>query len=68
MLASDAALRGLRPEWEALWRRAAAAATPFQSPAWLLPWWGAFGTGRPRAAALRGGDWRLLGLLPLYLL
>ena len=63
VLATDAALRALRPEWEALWRRATA--TPFQSPAWLLPWWGAFGTGRPRAAVLRGGDGRLLGLLPL---
>ncbi len=71
VLATDAALHALRPEWEALWRRAAAAtgATPFQSPAWLLPWWRALGTGRPRAAALRGGeDGRLLGLLPLYLL
>jgi CelD/BcsL family acetyltransferase involved in cellulose biosynthesis len=68
VLASDAALRALRPEWEALWRRAADRAAPFQSPAWLLPWWGAFGTGRPRAAALRGDGGRLLGLLPLYLL
>lgn len=68
MLATDAALQALRPEWEALWRRSAERATPFQSPAWLLPWWRAFGTGRPRAAALRGGDGRLLGLLPLYLL
>ena len=68
VLAADAALHALRPEWEALWRRAGGCATPFQSPAWLLPWWRAFGTGRPRAAALRGGDGRLLGLLPLYLL
>jgi CelD/BcsL family acetyltransferase involved in cellulose biosynthesis len=68
VLATDAALRALRAEWEALWRRAADRTTPFQSPAWLLPWWRAFGTGRPRAAVLRGGDGRLLGLLPLYLL
>jgi CelD/BcsL family acetyltransferase involved in cellulose biosynthesis len=69
VLATDAALHALRPEWEALWRRAAERATPFQSPAWLLPWWRAFGTGRPRAAVLRGDrDGRLLGLLPLYLL
>jgi len=67
-LATDAALLALRPEWDALWHRAAARATPFQSPAWLLPWWRQFGTGRPRAATLRGGDGRLLGLLPLYLL
>jgi len=68
VLTSDAALHALRPEWEALWRRAAAETTPFQSPAWLLPWWRAFGTGRPRAAALRGDGGKLLGLLPLYLL
>ena len=63
VLTADAALRALGPEWEALWRRAGDRATPFQSPAWLLPWWRAFGTGRPRAATLRGGDGRLLGLL-----
>ena len=68
VLATDAALHALAPEWEALWRRAGSRTTPFQSPAWLLPWWRAFGTGRPRAAALRGDDGRLLGLLPLYLL
>lgn len=66
-LTTDAALDALRPEWDRLWRRAAEGATPFQSPAWLLPWWRAFGTGRPRVATLRG-DGRLLGLLPLYLL
>ena len=68
VLTADAALHALRPVWEALWRRAAERATPFQSPAWLLPWWRAFGTGRPRVAALRGDGGRLLGLLPLYLL
>lgn len=68
MVTADAALHALRPEWEALWRRAADETTPFQSPAWLLPWWRAFGTGRPRAAALRGDGGRLLGFLPLYLL
>jgi CelD/BcsL family acetyltransferase involved in cellulose biosynthesis len=68
VLTEDAALHALRPVWEALWRRAAERATPFQSPAWLLAWWRAFGTGRPRVAALRGDDGRLLGLLPLYLL
>jgi CelD/BcsL family acetyltransferase involved in cellulose biosynthesis len=68
VLTTDAALQALGPAWEALWRRAAERATPFQSPAWLLPWWHAFGTGRPRVAAMRGDDGRLLGLLPLYLL
>ncbi|MFT8243785.1 GNAT family N-acetyltransferase [Roseomonas sp. BN140053] len=67
VLRDDAALLALRPEWEALWRRCPAA-TPFQSPFWLLPWWAEFGTGQPRAAALRDGAGWLRGLLPLYLL
>jgi CelD/BcsL family acetyltransferase involved in cellulose biosynthesis len=37
-------LAALEPEWWALWRRCATA-TPFQSPAWLLPWWDAFAPG-----------------------
>jgi CelD/BcsL family acetyltransferase involved in cellulose biosynthesis len=68
LLDTEAALAALRPEWEALWRRADArpgGTTPFQSPAWLLPWWEAFGTGQPRIAVLRGPS-GLLGLLPLY--
>jgi CelD/BcsL family acetyltransferase involved in cellulose biosynthesis len=72
LIDSDAALAALRPEWEGLWRSAQSVpggvATPFQSPAWLLPWWGAFGTGMPRVATLRGDDGRLLGLLSLYVL
>lgn len=56
----------LRPEWEALWR-SAANATPFQSPAWLLPWWSVFGTHRPMIATLRDAA-RLIGVLPLYVL
>ena len=66
LLTSDAALYDLRPEWDELWRRSLSA-TPFQSPAWLLPWWIAFGTPSPIIATLRTGD-RLLGLLPLYVL
>jgi len=66
VVAADGALAALAPEWEALWRRVPSA-TPFQSPAWLLPWWSVFGTRRPIAAVLRVGD-RLAGLLPLYLL
>jgi CelD/BcsL family acetyltransferase involved in cellulose biosynthesis len=64
---SAAELHALAPEWDALWRRNSAAATPFQSPAWLLPWWEQFGSGMPRVGIeRRGGD--LLGLLPLYVL
>ncbi|WP_426955075.1 GNAT family N-acetyltransferase [Muricoccus radiodurans] len=70
LITSDAPFRALRAEWEALWHRADAAGTttPFQSPAWVLPWWDSFGTARPRVAVLRGDDAALLGLLPLYLL
>ena len=63
LLTTDAAVVALAPEWAALWSRTNA--TPFQHPAWLLPWWGAFGTGRPRVATLRD-DGRLTGVLPLY--
>ncbi|WP_458096305.1 GNAT family N-acetyltransferase [Roseomonas sp. WA12] len=66
LIETDTALPPLRGEWEALWHRASA--TPFQSPAWLLPWWAAFGTGHPRVATLRDGAGTLIGLLPLYLL
>ncbi|MBV9784678.1 MAG: GNAT family N-acetyltransferase [Acidisphaera sp.] len=66
VLASDAALQALRPEWDTLWRRVPGA-TPFQSPAWLLAWWSAFGTGLPRVALLRR-EGRLAGVLPLYIL
>ena len=66
VLDTDAALHALVPQWRALWRRAGS--PPFQSPDWLLPWWGAFGTGRPRIATLRVGGGDLSGLLPMYLL
>jgi CelD/BcsL family acetyltransferase involved in cellulose biosynthesis len=65
VLDDDAAVRGLAPEWAALWRRCPGA-TPFQHPAWLLPWWAVFGTGRPRLALLRGAGGALLALLPIY--
>lgn len=68
LIADDAGLAALVPAWEALWQ-SVPDATPFRSPAWLLPWWSAFGTGRrPRVALLRRADGALLGLLPLYLL
>ncbi len=65
LLDTDAALHALAPQWTALWRRAGS--PPFQSPDWLLPWWDAFGTGRPRVAASWSGG-ALTGLLPMYLL
>jgi len=35
---TSAEVEALAPAWDDLWRRAPGA-TPFQSPAWLLPWW-----------------------------
>lgn len=57
------ALRSLQGEWWALWR--AAETTPFQSPAWLLPWWDAFAPGELLALAVRDGG-RLRALAPFY--
>ncbi|MFD3518241.1 GNAT family N-acetyltransferase [Streptomyces sp. NPDC058657] len=56
----------LRTEWDALHRRCAAA-TPFQSHAWLSSWWLSYGTeGRLRTVLVRRGD-RLVGVAPLML-
>ena len=66
LITDEAALQALAPAWDALWRRVPRR-TPFQSPAWLLPWWRQFGTARPILAVTRGGD-RLYGVLPLYVL
>jgi CelD/BcsL family acetyltransferase involved in cellulose biosynthesis len=55
----------LETEWWALWRRVPSA-TPFQSPAWLLPWWEAFAPGELHVATVRR-DQQLIGLAPFYL-
>ncbi|MGE0372608.1 MAG: GNAT family N-acetyltransferase [Gammaproteobacteria bacterium] len=64
VVADDAGLAALWPDWASLWR-SAPGASPFLSPAWLRPWWNVFGNGRPVVAGLRRAG-RLLGLLPLY--
>ncbi|HVT56457.1 MAG TPA: GNAT family N-acetyltransferase [Xanthobacteraceae bacterium] len=51
-------------EWWELWRRSPAA-TPFQSPAWLLPWWQAFSPGTLNVIAIRDRS-RLVALAPFY--
>lgn len=61
---SEQALAALAPSWWDLWRRCPGA-TPFQSPAWLLPWWRAFAPGQLCVITVRG-DGRLLGLAPFY--
>jgi CelD/BcsL family acetyltransferase involved in cellulose biosynthesis len=64
-ITTGAALEALAPAWDQLWGRAPGA-TPFHSPAWLLPWWREIGGGELRVlVAHRGG--RMIGVLPLYL-
>ncbi len=55
----------LLPEWWALWSRSERT-TPFQSPAWLLPWWQVFHPGDLMTVAVRR-DGLLVGLAPFYL-
>ncbi|GAA2920477.1 GNAT family N-acetyltransferase [Streptomyces enissocaesilis] len=56
----------LREEWDALHRRCAAA-TPFQSHAWLHSWWLSYGAnGLLRVVLARRGG-RLIGAAPLML-
>ena len=55
----------LLPEWWGLWSRTEGA-TPFTSPAWLLPWWDAFHPGELFVAAVRR-DGLLVGLAPFYI-
>jgi CelD/BcsL family acetyltransferase involved in cellulose biosynthesis len=63
---SLAALEALQPEWEQLWGKDRRA-TPFQSPAWLLPWWRHLGVGTLACVALRcDASGELVGLAPLY--
>ncbi len=64
-IASAEALAGLSAEWDELWARCPGA-TPFQSPAWLVPWWRAFGSGELHVLALRHGG-RLVALVPFYI-
>ncbi len=65
-IVTEAGMQALAGEWHDLWGRLPDA-TPFQSPAWLLPWWSQFGTGRPVLGVLRVQG-RLAGLLPTYVL
>ncbi|TPJ24343.1 GNAT family N-acetyltransferase [Mesorhizobium sp. B2-7-2] len=55
----------LEPCWWQLWGRSISA-TPFQSPAWLIPWWRTFAPGDLTAIAVWSGD-ELAGLAPLYI-
>lgn len=66
-------LERLAPEWWGLWEKDPRA-TPFQSPAWLIPWWRCLGEGELCCLSVRhspgGGDTAngaLVGLWPVYL-
>lgn len=65
LLVDDAALEALAPAWWALWRDSPEA-TPFQSPAFLLPWRRHFRPGPLASVAAFDGD-RLVGLAPFWL-
>ncbi len=64
-LSGLAALEALVPAWSELWERCPEA-TPFQHPAWVIPWAAVFAEEREvlSLAVYRGAE--LLGLLPLY--
>jgi CelD/BcsL family acetyltransferase involved in cellulose biosynthesis len=57
-------LRALHSEWQQLWLRCTNA-SPFQAPAWLLPWAEHFAPERTQALALRSQG-NLCGLLPFF--
>jgi CelD/BcsL family acetyltransferase involved in cellulose biosynthesis len=65
VLRRTADLEALEPAWWELWRQTPTS-TPFQSPAWLIPWWRHFHPGELATVAVLWGD-RLLGLAPSYL-
>jgi CelD/BcsL family acetyltransferase involved in cellulose biosynthesis len=58
-------LEPIVPEWWELFSRCDDA-TPFQSPAWLVPWWNCFGRGQPIVITERRHH-QLCGLAVLYL-
>lgn len=65
ILTNAGQLASLRPAWTGLWQRDPAA-TPFQSPDWLIPWWRHFGEGELRVLTLcRAGE--LIGVFPCYI-
>ena len=64
MLRTTEELCGFEPQWHSLWAQDTDA-TPFQSPAWLMPWWQQFGSDDLRGVVLRRGE-RCVGFLPAY--
>lgn len=66
LVTDDRAFAALAPAWDRLYRRCAAA-TPFQSHAWLYSWWLSYGRpGRLRLVLVRSGG-ELVAAAPLML-
>jgi CelD/BcsL family acetyltransferase involved in cellulose biosynthesis len=65
LLRTTAELEEFVPAWRTLWH-ADPHATPFQHPAWLMPWWKQFGQRELRAVVLCR-DEQPIGLVPLYI-
>src|SRR5437762_1226937 len=59
------ALEAFEKEWIELWEQCPAA-TPFQSPAWIISWWKHFGADGLWTLALRNGN-ELVGIAPLFI-
>ncbi len=59
------ALESLEPQWWDLWR-SCPSALPFQTPAWLIPWWRHFAPGSLFVLAVRDSG-SLVGLAPGYI-
>jgi CelD/BcsL family acetyltransferase involved in cellulose biosynthesis len=57
-------LEATASDWWSLWRRTPSA-TPFLSPAWLIPWWRSFAPGELFTVVVERGD-TLVGLAPFY--
>ena len=57
-------LQAVEDDWRELWRNCSAA-TPFQSPEWLIPWWRVLGEGDLHALTLRI-EQRLVAFVPLF--
>ena len=64
LITTPAELTEIAAAWERLWR-ACPDATPFQSPAWLLPWWEHLGHGDLRVYAIEDRG-ELVALAPFH--
>ncbi len=65
VITTTRSLTNFVPEWTELHARDGGA-TPFQHPAWLLPWWNQFGSEELCSVAMFSGK-GLMAFLPLYI-